>query len=42
MQTCKRYGEAGLIRAMEGAYGEVNGRWYDYKVGLRRLIKVDP
>jgi len=22
---------AGLIRAMEGAYGEVNGRWYDYK-----------
>ena len=21
----------GLIKAMEGAYGEVNGRWYDYK-----------
>ena len=22
---------AGMIKAMEGEYGEVNGRWYDYK-----------
>ena len=21
----------GLLAAMEGAFGEINGRWYDYK-----------